>query len=147
MVRGRWAAVGRWLLGVWGVGTLLGGVFPADPPGHWDEPPSLAGMIHGNAAILAFLALPVAAFCIARSFQQDERWRSNATLFWGLAAAAGVSLVLFMASLVPVFVRPGPPVLLGWSERLLLIIDTAWLAAVGVWLLRNDRDVSKAVNP
>jgi hypothetical membrane protein len=137
LVEGRWGRAGRWLVGVWGLGVLLGGVFPADPPGHWNEPPSLAGMIHGNAAMLAFLALPAGALCLARTFRQDPRWRPHGSLFRALAAAAALSLVLFMASLAPVFVRPGPPVLLGLSERLLLAAYAAWLVAVGIKIVKQ----------
>jgi hypothetical membrane protein len=136
---GRWAAIGRWLVGVWGLGVLLGGVFRADPPGHWNEPPSLAGMIHGNAAMLAFLALPLGALCLARTFRQDDRWRAEGSLFLGLAVAAGISLILFMASLVPVFVRPGPPILLGLSERVLLATYAAWLMAVGIAVVKHGQ--------
>jgi hypothetical membrane protein len=134
---GRWATTGRWLVGVWAVGVLLAGVFPADPPGHWNEPPSLPGMIHGNAAILAILVLPLGALCLARSFRHDQRWRRDASLLLVLAVAAAISLILFMASLVPVFVRPGPPILLGLSERILLVTYSAWLAAVGVGILNH----------
>jgi hypothetical membrane protein len=139
---GRWAGTGRWLVCIWGAGVLLGGVFRADPAGHWNEPPSLAGMIHGNAAMLAFMALPIGALFLARTFQQDERWRREARLLRGLAFAAGMSLILFMASLVPVFVRPGPPVLLGLSERVLLAVYAGWLAAVGVGITGHGRSVS-----
>jgi Protein of unknown function (DUF998) len=132
------ARVGRWLLGVWGVGALLGALFRADPPGRWSEPPSVAGMIHGNAAIAAFVALPIAALVLSRALRHQGQWRPHARLLTGLAVAAAVGLGLFTASLVPVFVRPGPPILLGASERLLLACYVAWLAAVGVGLLKHD---------
>jgi hypothetical membrane protein len=136
---GRWSGTGRWLVGVWGVGVLLGGVFRADPPGRWSEPASLPGLIHGNAAMVAFLALPLAAFCLATAFRQDEQWRREAPVLWGLAVAAGTSLVVFMASLAPVFVRPGPPILLGLSERVLLAVYAGWLATVGIGIARCGR--------
>jgi hypothetical protein len=136
---GRWSGTGRWLVGVWGVGVLLGGIFRADPPGRWSEPPSLAGMIHGNAAMLAFVALPLGAFCLATAFRQDEQWRREATVLWGLAVAAGTSLIAFMASLAPVFVRPGPPILLGLSERVLLAVYAGWLATMGIVIDRRGR--------
>ena len=134
---GRWSGTGRWLVGVWGTCVLLGGVFRADPPGRWSDPASLAGMIHGNAAMLAFVALPLGAFALATAFRQDARWRREATVLRGLAVAAGTSLILFMTSLAPVFVRPGPPVLLGLSERLLLAVYAAWLASVGLGIARR----------
>jgi hypothetical protein len=49
-----------------------------------------------------------------------------------LALTASLSFVLFLASLAPVFIRPGPPILLGVSERLLLVVYAAWLVAVSV---------------
>ena len=52
------------------------------------------------------------------------------------AVASVVSLFAFMASLVPVFVRPGPPVLLGLTERILLAVYVAWLGIVSVGLLK-----------
>lgn len=137
-VGGRWAGTGRWLVGIWAVGVLLGGVFRADPPGNWSEPPSISGMIHGNAAMLAFLALPFGALCLARAFRNDVRWRHESSLLVGLAVAAAISLILFATSLVPVFVRPGPPVLLGLSERVLLAIYAAWLAAAGRGVVKRS---------
>jgi hypothetical membrane protein len=144
---GRWGRVGRWLLVVWGVGVLLGGVCPADPAGHWSGPPSVSGMIHGGAAMVAFLALPLAALCLAIAFRQDGRWRAEAGGLLGLAVIAGISLVLFMASLVPVFVRPGPPILLGVSERVLLAVYATWLAFVGVGVVQRAPGRARRTSP
>jgi hypothetical protein len=128
---------GTWLLGVWSVGVLLGGFFRADPPGHWNEEPSLVGMIHGNAALLAFAAFPVAALLLARNSRRDRRWLPTAAVLSLLAVAAAISLIAFIASLMPVFIRPGPPVLLGLSERVLMAIYAAWLTLVAVKLLNH----------
>jgi Protein of unknown function (DUF998) len=130
--QGPGARPGRWLVGTWSVGVLLGGMFPADPAGHWDAPPSLAGMVHGNAAMVAFLVLPLGALFLAKSFRRDPQWKRRAALLSALAVATAVSLGLFFASLVPVFIRPGPPILLGMTERILLAVYVAWLAAVAV---------------
>src|SRR5262245_26386593 len=133
-VDGPGARIGRWLLGTWSLGVVLGALFPADPPGHWNEPPSIAGIIHGNAALIAFVALPIGALCLAGSFRRDPRWASRARLLRALALASAASLLLFFASLAPVFVRPGPPVLLGLSERVVLALYVAWLAAAAIAL-------------
>jgi hypothetical protein len=134
--RGRGARTGRWLIGMWGGGVLLGGIFPADPPGRWNEPPSIPGMIHGQAAMLAFLVLPVGALLLARAAGQDERWRPERGRLLALAIATAVSLALFAASLTPVFVRPGPPILLGLSERILLAAYSAWIVTAAAGLIR-----------
>jgi hypothetical protein len=137
-VDGPGARSGRWLLGAWSVGVLLSGYFPADPPGHWNKPPSLAGIVHGNAALLAIGVFPVAALFLARSFSRNRRWQRTATILWLLAVAAAISLIAFTASLIPVFIRPGPPVLLGLSERVLIVIYLAWLTLVAVTILKHD---------
>ena len=67
-----------------------------------------------------------------RSFRCDSGWKDAARLLFGLAVATAVSLVAFFASLVPVFIRPGPPILLGLSERILLGLYVVWLAAVAI---------------
>jgi hypothetical protein len=93
--------------------------------------------IHGSAAMLAFLPLPLGALCLARAFRQDPRWRPQGSLLLGLAVAAAISLVVFMASLAPVFVRPGPRLLLGLSERVLLATYAAWLVAVDIGIVKH----------
>jgi hypothetical protein len=75
-------------------------------------------MIHGNAALVAIAAFPAAALS-------------------GLALAATLSLIAFASSLLPVFVRPSPPILFGLSERVLTVAYVAWLALVGVTILRS----------
>ena len=51
------AGAGLWLFVVWAIGVIICGLFPPDPPGHWDEPPSVSGMIHGVVALIALAAL------------------------------------------------------------------------------------------
>jgi O-antigen ligase len=99
-VDGPSARPGRWLLGVWSVGELLAGFVSADPPGHWNEPPSLTGMVHGNAALLALTAVPVGALLLVRSFRRDRRWQPTFAVLSLLAVAAAISLIAFVASLI-----------------------------------------------
>jgi hypothetical protein len=126
--------VGIVFLSVWSVGTILGGAFSADPPGNWDQPGSLSGAIHGIAALVALTAFPVAATVITPSLARDRRFSG----FFSAAALLGVmsvvSLLAFAASVVPVMIRPGPPVLLGLTERVLLGVYAAWLALVAAGL-------------
>jgi hypothetical protein len=142
--RGRISSAGLWGLAVWCLGGLLGAVFSADPPGHWDQPPSVSGLIHGNAALVAFVSLPIAALLLARRLRHDPQWHRVAGASQALAIAAMVSLALFFVSLVPVFVSPGPPKLLGLTERILLAIYVAWLAVAAIGLMTSsDRSGQK----
>jgi len=137
---GTGSRVGRWFLTVWSAGAILGGIFPADPAGTWDQPPSLAGIIHGNAALVAFVAFPVAANHLSRNFRRDSRSVPFAGVLQVLAWASAVSLFAFMGSLTPVLVSPGPPILLGLAERILLAVYVAWLVVVAVALLRRKSE-------
>ena len=127
---------GNWCLGIWSVGALLGAIFSADPPGHWDRPPSVGGSIHGLAAMVALIVFPFATLLWSRRFRSDPRWAGLSFTPLVLAAASAASLVAFMLSLVPVFVRPGPPVLLGLTERILFAIYVSWLVVVAIGLRR-----------
>jgi hypothetical protein len=134
--------IGLILLGVWSAGVVVGGIFAADPPGNWDRPPTASGAIHGLAAMIALAALPAAAVFLTRSFRQDARWRPFQSVLNWLCLAVVTGYAVFIASLMPVFIRPGPPILLGLIERILLLSCLAWLAAVaiGLSLIENAPD-------
>lgn len=119
------------LLTIWTVGVGLGGVFAADPPGQWDRPPSVAGAIHGLAAMAAFTAMPLAAWLVSRQLRSSLS-PGREKFLRGLAACVAISYVLFMASLAPVFVTSGPPWLMGLTERILLAAICAWLVVAAL---------------
>lgn len=136
-VDGTGGRAGRILLCIWSIGVIVGGIFPADPPGSWSQPPSLAGMIHGNAALIAFLALPPGALLLSRSFRRQPLWKSRSGTLWMLGILSAFSLLAFAASMVPVFISPGPPTLLGLTERILLGVYTSWLGVAAVGLFKS----------
>ncbi len=135
-----WSAISRggwWCLGIWSAGVLLGAVFAADPAGQWDKPPSVSGSIHGIAAMIALAVFPVAAVLISRGLRLTAQWGESSRVLDLLSKASAASLVLFMSSLAPVMIRPGPPVLFGLTERILFAIYVAWLAVMAVALLQK----------
>ncbi|MBL8211788.1 MAG: DUF998 domain-containing protein [Bryobacterales bacterium] len=107
---------GASLLGLWGGCLLLAGMFAPDPPGNWSKPPSVPGMIHGVAAMIAFPSFVIGAVRL-----------SGGPRLRGLAIASAVMLALFLGSLWPAVIGNRPPVLLGLTERLLLALYMAWL--------------------
>jgi hypothetical protein len=140
--RGRGGNIGVAALAVWGVGGLAAGIFSADPPGNWDQPPSLSGAVHGLAAMIAIASFPLAAVLLTRNLSRDHRWQRFRGPLLALAAAVALSFIAFMGSLLPVFVSPGPPIWLGLTERVMLAVYVAWLAAVAVGLLRSSQSSS-----
>jgi hypothetical protein len=129
------AGAGIWLLVVWGVGCIIGGVCPPDPPGHWDEPPSVSGMIHGGVAMVAFVVFPMAAWLLSRRVATHAEHSTARRLMTPLAGLCAMSLLVFFACLAPAF-STRPPYALGLVERTLLVFYAGWLTVAGMYLER-----------
>ncbi|XIE80945.1 DUF998 domain-containing protein [Streptomyces sp. SBR177] len=134
---------GRVALMVWAVGILVAAVFPADPPGHWSRP-SLSELVHGNAAFLAFAALPTAAVLLRRTL--TARRPGLRTALTALTAASIVStaaLAVFLVDVMdggPSLGLGGAPTLVGLVERVVLAADFGWVAlAVSAVDSRHER--------
>ena len=119
------------LLGLYGAGLLIGGVFKADPalgfpagaPEGYPEQLSVHGTIHAFAPPLAFLSVIAACFVIARRFAAE-----------GMRRAAVLTRVLAVACFV-LSVPVGP----GASVRLFVAVALAfgWITAYAVYLRRR----------
>lgn len=109
------------LLATWGLGCIIGGLFPPDPYGHWDRPPSVSGMIHGIAAMIAFTSFPLAAFWLSPRLQSDPRGALP-----GLAKLSVAMTLLFFVCLAPVFWNRAP-IGMGAAERIALAVYVCWL--------------------
>lgn len=109
--------MGFLLLVIWGVGVIVGGVFPPDPRGQWSKPPSVSGMIHGGAAMVAFLVFPFAAWLLSKRLGRFAK---------AFALMSGACLIAFIACLAPVFTHHAPH-MLGLMERILLLVYVSWL--------------------
>jgi hypothetical protein len=95
--------------------------------GRWSDPPSPAGLIHGVAALVGFLALPLAALALAWGLRDDPGWREAGKHLVPLGILCAMSLLAFFISLWPTLGANRPPVLLGLTERVLLAAYIAWL--------------------
>jgi hypothetical protein len=123
-------------LAVWSAGVLATGLFSADPPDQWDKPLSATALIHENAARVSFIALPIAAILLSRGSRRAREWRRTAGVLQLFAVMILVGLIIFFASLLPLFDSLRPPILFGLTERLLLASYAAWLCAAAVGLRR-----------
>ena len=131
---------GLGLLVVWAIGAIIGGLFPPDPYGQWDRPPSVAGMIHGVAGLLAFLAFSPAAWLLSRD---TSTWTSNTGPARALAPLAGLSLLALLVQFVcmaPVFADRAPYAL-GLVERLLLALNLGWIGTAS-WIVARGAAIS-----
>jgi hypothetical protein len=110
VVPSRALRVGSVLVGVFGAGWLLAGIFRIAPDLASIEPaiqggaPTVSGTIHGLAGFGGIFCLIVGILVLSRAFERDERWRP----FWLPSLALGLTtLVLFVVGL---FVLSSPAV-------------------------------------
>jgi hypothetical protein len=90
------------MLGIFGIGMIMGGIFRADPalgfppgtPLGIPETVSLSSQIHGTAPILAFVALTACFFILARRF-----FKQGKTLIAWISIIIGVGSIV--ASNIP----------------------------------------------
>jgi hypothetical protein len=138
---GKGSIWGPILLGVFGLGLIVAGIFVTDPslgypPGtHGSGPQTLHGTIHGLAGLIVFSSVAAASFVMARRFAGDPNWKGWAPY----SIVTGVLVVsLFIAfttasTLDENGVLPGAPV--GLLQRVAIIAGWGWIALLAIRLL------------
>jgi Protein of unknown function (DUF998) len=138
---------GPLLVGMFGLGLVIAGVFVTDP--GWGYPPGAPttgseqtwhGWVHGINGLLLFLVvLPAACFVLARRFAeypQDRRW----AIYSRVTGALVLFISLPLGTLVvPILENAGLPVVDGLIQRVEIFIGWAWLALVAMHLWREAR--------
>lgn len=114
------------LLGTWAAGLLLAAVVPTNEPG---TAMTTAAYLHRYASVVAFLALPVGGWLLARRPDLAPAART-------LRALVLLSLALAAAMIWSAY--PGDRVLIGLVERLLILAEVAVLATVAVIQARTS---------
>ena len=121
----------------------MAGLFPADPPGRWGRP-STSDLIHGTAALPAFLALPLAATVSLRGLMTVWPTARRALLAVTTASVVTtVALAVFLVDVMsggPSLGLGGAPTLVGLVERLAITANVAWVALAAVAVSRDRRD-------
>ncbi|MEU7917675.1 DUF998 domain-containing protein [Micromonospora zamorensis] len=123
--RSRSARTAELLLGAWVVGLLLAAVVPTNEPG---TAMTTAAYLHRYASVVAFLALPVSGWLLARRPTLAPTARTLRTL---------VLLSLALAAAMIWSAYPGDRMLIGLAERLLILTEVAVLATVAVTQTRR----------
>ena len=142
---GKASVWGPLLIGLFGLGLLVAGVFVADPVGGYPPgapangtPQTWHGWVHGINALLFFnVVLPAACFVLSRRFAADPQTRRWATYSW----MTGV-LILVISIPISTFILPfaeyaGLPVGDGFLQRIEIIIGWVWVALTALHLLRE----------
>ncbi|WP_405427350.1 DUF998 domain-containing protein [Micromonospora sp. NBC_00617] len=121
------------LLGAWVAGLLLAAAVPTNEPG---TAMTTAAYLHRYASMVAFLALPVGGWLLARRPELAPVSR----VLRGLVLA---SVTLAAAMVWSAY--PGDRVLIGLAERLLILTEVTLLCTVAVTLSRRPTAVDHGV--
>jgi len=140
---GKGATSGSVLLGLFGLGLVVAGVFVTDPnlgypPGaRMGGPQTLHGMIHGLAGLFDFTMPAVAAFVLARRFAGDPAWRGWTTFSIATGVLMPVLFVAFTTTSVLDETGAWPNAPTGLLQRIAIVIGWSWIALMALHILRS----------
>lgn len=121
----RKSRTGTSLMGLWGAGVMVAGIFPADLTG---SPETTSGSIHNAASIVSFLVLIAGAILFPLGMRRDARWQASRRLLLGLAFAVLAGFLVFIA------MQGTAP---GIGQRIFIALVLLWLLLTGVQLRRT----------
>lgn len=145
MRAGRGSLWGPLLLGVFGLGLIIAGLFVTDPgqgyPAgtHGNGPQTLHGTIHGVAGLICFCSVAIACFVMARRFAGDPGWKG-----WALySTITGIVVLVFFVASLTVAVLEEHGVLsnapIGLFQRIAIIAGWGWISFVALRVLSQMR--------
>lgn len=120
--------IGLALLVVWGITSVLAGIFPLDAPG---APPTLSGSIH-NLAGLNFLLIAPAVLLIDRPRPKSEGFQTGTRRLAWLVLVSAILLFTFNGPLSSLGVG-------GLIQRLYWFVLVLWLLSKSRHILGADR--------
>lgn len=139
---GRRVRVGTVLLGTFGVGVVLAGVFPEDPT----APESTVNFLHNLVSTVAFASGTVGVSLVSRRIRNDDRWPSYPYEWLWTVAVVLVTFVVFMYS---VFTESE---VVGFTQRVFVGVLSLWVVMQSYRLYRilgttesPDRDEKRTV--
>jgi hypothetical protein len=115
------------------LGILLAGIYPTDLPGNT---PTMGGLIHGFAALIALLNLGISMLAWGVTFKKQHHFKKLAkpSIYFGVISLA--LLILFIAS--PIWIR-------GLTQRILLTCNISWLIILNRKLYLNTSVVAPSI--
>lgn len=123
---GRRPRVGTVLLGIFGVGVVLAGVFPANPA----APDSTTAVLHDVTSTVAFVTGVTGVGLVSRRTGGDDRWPSYRYEPIVTLVVVVVTFAGFMVSVV------GDSAVVGVTQRVFIGVLTLWLVMQSYRLYR-----------
>jgi len=149
-----WGAGAKWgpiLIGIYGLGLIAAGVFPADPgfgypPGAHLGPaatPSAHGTLHNLVSLIVFVSLSAACFVFARRFASQSAGR----LWVAYSVVSGVAVPAFLVAAIVAWSNRAPVNFGGVFQRLSIGAGWVWVALLAIRITHEHTVESRAVVP
>ena len=135
MITAGWRRAVTALLVLSGLGFVMAALFLPDPVG--DLQLSVHAMLHEIAFTLVFLPLGISCLLIGNQFRKIAGWRIHG--WYSMITGLPTSLAA-LGSLSGLFSPTLPPSLGGLFERILIVIDFAWLVILASRMLMQERE-------
>jgi hypothetical membrane protein len=130
------STAGSVLMGLFGLGLVVAGVFVTDPtlgyPPGAGAAPTAHGAVHGLAGLVTFMSVALAAIVLSRRFSGGWRWYS---VISGVLVIVLFIAFLTLASLDQRGTLTNAPV--GLVQRIAIIVGWVWAASTAYRLLRR----------
>jgi len=140
--------IGLYFLVAAGIGEAMASVFDTNHP------------LHGLAAMIGIGSLPVAAMLISVSLSRTQAWSIAKRSFLWTANLTWVSVILMAVSFAILIITytqaggdltagvtttlpPGVIALVGWANRLLIVVYCVWVITVAWQAIRLRREASQ----
>jgi len=142
---------GPLLMGIFGIGLVVAGIFPTDPGRNYPPgaplngtPTTFHGWVHGINAIPVFLILAILPFILARRFAEEPENHSWAT--YSRIVGAVIILTFIGGNVIGPLGEHGliPP-LSGLVQRIQIIAGWTWISLTAVRLLQRRPVVRQMV--
>jgi len=133
---GRASRIGTALVGLFGVGVVLAGIFPCDQCSQFGN--SAANTLHGLASIVAFFGFLPAPFPLSLSMRRNSAWQG----YPRLSLVMGVLILIFLVAFLLASASP----LQGAFQRLLVGAIFLYIALMAARLYRVSSTSGKVAS-
>jgi Protein of unknown function (DUF998) len=133
--------IGLIMLLISAIGMIIAAIFKTDPLNTAPELVTQSGMLHQLGAMLD--QIPFAAILITLALFRKKDWKLNGPVLLFLLVMVWFGFVYFVGSIkaqFPTDGKFGPNVLVGWQNRVMIVTQAIWLAAVAFQVKRASGD-------
>jgi len=125
--------VWAWGLAIIGIAYFVGGIFPPDP--KW----FLGSWLHGIGGLVVIFGSPIVFTFVSIGLARNDVSATAARPLLWTAAVAWLSLLLFSGSIVSFRTSGSGSIIVGWTNRFLIMTYVLWLLVSAIHVRSRSR--------